>query len=496
MSDGNARALGAADVEAWDLVGLGLAGLVVAAGLLVRPPVSGDLRIQLVLTVFLATVILWIFRPVPYAVSSLLCVTGLFALGLVDSFPAAVSGFASTLVFFFVLLLLVGQSISTVGLDQYVATRLVSATSSPSSSFRRLAGAILMLAFVMPSGLARTVTFMPVIDQINATFGLPEDSPFRRLGYYLIGHVNHLGSLALMTGGGMAIVTAELINASVRPITWIEWAIYMAPPTVLLYVSTMAVAARIFALSTDPIDDREGGTGTVTAEEPSRSSTGGEGSRHDPAPMNREQRVVVLTLGSAIVLWVVGSFVGVPTILPAMLIVAVLALPGIDIITAEALAAINWGVIFLIGAMLSLLEVMQTTGALAFIIDGLLEVLPTNGHVLVVLPVLMAVAILVRGTFSAVSPALLVVLPILIEFAGPLGINALFLSFSVVMILGSTTFLPFNVSTVLLAYEAGPLTLWEVFWLGILTLLVAVGVVGLAWAVYWPSVDGLLTGVI
>lgn len=493
MIGGNTRTLGVTDVEASDLVGLGLAGLVVAMGLLVRPPVSGDLRIQLVLTVFLATVIMWIFRPVPYAVSSLLCVTGLFALGLVDSFAAAVSGFASTLVFFFVLLLLVGQSISTVGLDGYVATRLVSATSSPRSSFRRLAGAILMLAFVMPSGLARTVTFMPVIDQINATFGLPEDSPFRRLGYYLIGHVNHLGSLALMTGGGMAIVTAELINASVRPLTWIEWAIYMAPPTVLLYVSTMAVAARIFALSTVSINDRGGRT--VADEETARSSPDGGGSRPHPAPMNYEQRVVVLTLGSAIVLWVVGSFVGVPTILPAMLIVAVLALPGIDIITAESLAAINWGVIFLIGAMLSLLEVLQTTGALAFIIDGLLEVLPTSGHVLVVLPVLMAVAILVRGTFSAVSPALLVVLPILIEFAGPLGVNALFLSFSVVMILGSTTFLPFNVSTVLLAYEAGPLTLWEVFWLGMLTLLVAVGVVVLAWVVYWPAVDGLLTGV-
>jgi len=57
-------------------------------------------EMQLVLGVFGATLVLWLTEAVPYVISSTLAVVLLYAFGLVDTFGAAVQGFAETLVFF------------------------------------------------------------------------------------------------------------------------------------------------------------------------------------------------------------------------------------------------------------------------------------------------------------------------------------------------------------------------------------------------------------
>lgn len=465
--------------------GLLLAAVVLGASASLPPPGTVDPQVQLVIGVFLATVVLWITKPVPYAVSSVLSVVLLFALGLTDTFPAAASGFASTLVFFFVVLLLIGQSVAKVGLDDWVANRLVSTTSTPRSSVRRLSATILLLAFVMPSGIARTVTFMPVIDQINERYRLGDDSQFRRLGYYVIGHVNPLASLAIMTGGGMAITTAEVVNSTVGTITWIEWAVYMTPPTILLYAAPVATASAVYRVNTDAGADRDG----------SPAEDGGDRSVESAVePLTFDQQVVVAVLLLTILAWGVGSFVGVPALVPAMLAVLVFSLPWFRIITVEEVRDLSWGIIFLVGAMLSLLDVMRDLSAFDLVVDVLFAGVPGLQSGLATLFVLFGFAVLIRGTFSSVSASLLLLLPILLEFAPILGLNPLYVSLSLPFVLGAAVFLPFNQPTVLIAYERGPLELSEIHALGLMTTVYGFLVAALCWLLYWPFLDGLIAG--
>jgi anion transporter len=469
-------------------------GLLVAAGVLltglVAPVSVVDYRVQAVLSVFLATIVLWITKPVPYAISSLFCVILLYALGLADTFQAAVSGFASSLVFFFFLLLLVGQSVSKVDLDSWVADRLAFETSTPRRSIRRLGTALLALAFLMPSGLARTVTFMPVIDQINDTYDLADDSNFRRLAYYLIGHVNPLASLVVMTGGGMPITTSEIINSTVRPFTWLDWVVYMAPPVVLLYTGAVLVASVVYRVS-DAVDGSRSETASASGSENTVQSNGGA-----VDPLTRAQKVVVGALLTAIVLWIVGSFVGVPAIVPAMAVVFVFSLPGVRIITVDDIASVNWGIVFLMGAMLSLLDVMQELGAFEVVIDAMSSSATVFQAGLVTMFVLFCFAVLVRSCFASVSAALVLLLPVLLEFASALELDQLYVSLSLPIILGAAVFVPFNVPTVLIAYERGPLTRTEVVGLGMMTLVLAFLVVGFGWFVYWPTLEGVLGGAV
>lgn len=462
-------------------IGLAIALVILGYGYLAPSITTHDPLVQRVLSIFAATVVLWITKPIPYAISSVLCVILLYAFGTVDSFGEAVSGFASEIIFFFILLYIIGTSVAKVDLDAWVARRLISRSSTPRRSGRRLSGAIMLLALVMPSGIARTVTFMPVVDQITEYYGLAEDSPFRRFAYYVLGHLNPVASLAVMTGSGMAVTTAVLINDFVQPFTWLEWAVYLIPPIVTLYVICIIIVTRLYAIADSDQD-------TIDPDDIDFADDGIE-------PLDRDQRIVVALLGLAVCLWVVGSFVGVPAIIPAMLVVFVLAVPGVDIVTTEEVLSVSWGIVFLIGAMLSLLAVMQEVNAMDRIIDTLIVIVPMTGPVVITAIMLFVMGMVVRGTFSSSTAAIVIMLPILLEFGGAVGINPLYTAFTLMMLYNATAFLPFNAPTVLISHETGPLTLVEIFGLCLVTLLVVASIATVSWVIYWPFVDALFAGI-
>jgi solute carrier family 13 (sodium-dependent dicarboxylate transporter), member 2/3/5 len=465
--------------------GTALAVLILVLGAFSSPILGLEPDMQSVLAVFLFTVILWVAKPIPFTVSSILAMGLLFALGITDSFDEAVSGFASELVFFLFLLILLGNTIAKTGLDERVARRMLSATSTPRGSIRSLSINIFGLSFFMPSAVARTVTFIPIVKRIAGVYGLGTKSHFEKSSFFILGHVNPIASMALMTGGGMAIITSEVIRTSVRSITWVEWAIYMIPPVTVLYVLAAISAGRVYT-----VDDTKTIAEAATSNALSEAVTSDEGTGQ---PWARDERIVAWVMGGTVVAWVVGSFVGIPTILPAILAVVVLSLPGVGLVTAEDVAGVSWGILFVIGAMFSILNAMETTGALDFIIESTVAVIPFGGMSLwQVVAVLLAVAIVMRTFFSTASAAITVVLPLVIEFGSVLGVNQFYLALSILLVVGSTTFLPFNTTAVLLSFDRGPLNTRDVFFFGCITMVYALIVIPLAWMFYWPLVDSLL----
>jgi di/tricarboxylate transporter len=235
----------------------------------------------------------------------------------------------------------------------------------------------------------------------------------------------------------------------------------------------------------------------VPGDVPSDAATGADADSDgdDPTlePLGRDQRLVLGGLGGAIVMWIVGSFVGIPTLVPAVLLVVLFSLPGVGVLDASDVRAINWGIVFLVGAMLSLLDVMRTVGAFDLVVEAFGVVVPPGAPDAVVVAAVFAVAVLVRGTFSSVSASFVVLFPVVLEGLSTTGVTPLYVSFGLTTILMAATFLPFNNPAVLVAYDRGPLDATDVFRLGLLTLAVAVVVVVLSWTVYWPFVDGVVT---
>ncbi|NUB91661.1 anion permease [Haloterrigena sp. SYSU A121-1] len=465
-------------------LGLLAAATVLAVGTMVPPPAAVTVAGQRALAVFASALVLWLTRPVPYVVSSVLSVALLFALGAVESFDAAATGFTSTLVFFLLLLLLLGDATTSVGLDRRLARRLLTAESTPRRALRSVAGSVLALALVMPSAMARAVTFIPIVKRLAAAFGSGDDG-FETGAFLVLGHVNPIASMALMTGGGMALVTSEIIATSVRPITWVDWAVLMLPPTIALYAAATLCASLFAAVDGETtLGATAGAQLEADGEGPAPEADGDE-----PPSLTRDQRLVGLVLLGAIAGWIAGSFVGIPTVLPAVAAVVALSLPQVGVITADDIAGVNWGIIFLVGAMLSILDALETTGAIVAIVDALARWIPFAALAQwQLVAALLGLAVGIRILFSTGSAAIVVALPIVLELASVFDVNRLYLALTVLLVVGSTTILPFNTTAVLVSMDRGPLSHRDVASFGLVTMVLAVGVAAASWLVYWPLV--------
>lgn len=421
--------------------------------------------------VFVATLLLWLTRALPYVISSVTAVILLYALGVTDSIQEAASGFSSSLVLFLLLLFLLGNTISEVNLDVQLADRLLRTEDTPQRTIHSLSTALLALAVFMPSAAARTVTLIPVVRRLQTSFDLSPSSRFSRTAFLILGQVNPLASIGLMTGGGMAVVTAGLIHSLVGPLTWVEWAIYMVPPAILLYFLGALAVLLLY-----PVDE----TSAADFNASSNSS------------LDREQLIVATVMAGTVIAWIVGSFLRVPTILPAAAAVLILALPGIRIIGSDAVESVSWSVIFLVAAMFSILDALRSTGVLELLITRILEMTPL--HMLPVpvsVGIMLLLAVAIRAVFSTGSAALLVVVPFALRIGQELGVNQLYLSFALLTVIGGTTLLPFNTTSALLAYEEGPLRQREIARFGAVTLFLSLSVTAVAWLFYWPLVSSV-----
>jgi len=471
--------------------------ITVLAGGVFLPPLGGlEREMQLVLAVFFFALVLWLTEAIPYVVSSTVASVLLFALGLVPAFEDAVTGFASTLVFFLLLLLLLGGAISEVGLGKVVASRMLSTQSTPRTTVRSLAMHMLGLSLLMPSAVARTVTFIPVVNRMTAAYGLSDDGTFRRVCFIVLGHISPIGSMMLMTGGGMAIITSQLINESIRMITWVQWAVYMIPPMMLLFWLSTVSALIVYGVDDDlTLDSMAGdtreGNDHATEDEPGDVVALGEAADqiNGAITLTRDQRIVSLVMLGAVVAWIAGSFVGLPTIVPAAVAVAVLSVPGVNIVDRDLIADVSWNILFLIGAMFSILDVMERTGTLDYVVETLIQVIPFGTMApWLVIGTLLALTVFIRMWFSTASAAIVVTLPIIMEFANVLNLNRLYLALSVLIVVGSTTFFPFNTTSVLLSYDKGPLGLPDVLTFGLVTMVHGSVVIVVSWLFYWPLV--------
>lgn len=135
------------------------------------------------------------------------------------------------------------------------------------------------------------------------------------------------------------------------------------------------------------------------------------------------------------------------------------------------------------------MDALESTGALSYLTRTATTALPfaslTHWRVVGLLLVLTA---FVRLFFSTGSAALMVTLPLAFEFGGRFGVDRLYLGLGLLPVVGSTSLLPFNATTTLVAFDRGPLSNRTVFSFGLVTMTYALLVTALAWVLYWPLV--------
>lgn len=454
------------------LLGLALSVLALVGVLLAPAPAGLTPEGQRVLAVVAMTVVLWIAEPVPPAVTGLVAILLLSLVGGY-SLSQALYGFSQPLVYFLFGALVLGLGTTTSGLAERAASYIIARSRRSGTLF--YAGAMLLfvpLAFVLPSAATRGAILTPVYDRALALMGLPRGAPTAKATMLGLAILNRLASTALLTGGLVPVTAAALLGG----FSWTRWFVLMAVPYYTLIGLGALLIYLLYHRSPNPV---------------SLAVPAGEASLAPNRGFSRsEARALAIALGVSL-LWVTDSIHHLNPAVPALLGAIIALSPRIGVLDWSALErGMAWSIIFVLAASLSLANALVTSGASAWLAQGLTRTLSAlTTEPLLLLLLLMAATGLIRMGMPSLSGFLPILIPVVLAFAQQVGLNPLLSALAVVIVGDSiVVYAAQGAASSLLAYERGHFSSRELLTAGLGTTVISFAVVFGVALPYWALV--------
>jgi sodium-dependent dicarboxylate transporter 2/3/5 len=359
---------------------------------------------------FVFTGMILALEPAPLPISALLVPVAQVALGI-DTVQAAFAPFGQPAVFLILTSLFLAEALRKHGLTRRLAMRAIVISGGAFSP--------LILSLLVMTGLlsmwvqntATTAVLIPVAITIAQRFPNADDA--RRALPMLILAVAYgasIGGMATIIGSGQNAIAAGVLN-QISQFGFIEWMVYALPVALILMPlawwlmmrMNQTPAARVDISAVQADVDREG-------------------------ELSGQEREVLIVMGVAVVLWVLGAqverWLGLPTTLLSSVIVTIGAVAYLsfeEIIDWNDMKGVNWGVFLVVGAGFTLGDAMEKTGLndwIAMQAQPLLGGLPYAVTLLAVLGVLFVITQFINDiTLGAIFSPILVALAQATEIA-------------------------------------------------------------------------------
>ncbi len=400
-------------------------------------------------------IIMWASETVHLAVTSLIILFIQPMIG-VESFDAAVVGFANPIIFLMIGGFIIAEAIRKSGL----ATRLtyVMLNKFGTSPDRGLFVAVFSTG-ILSAWIENVVAFamlLPIIKEIIPLMGVndPEKGKSNFAKAMVLGA--SYGSLA--GGFGTEIGTApNLMAAAYTQISFVNWMIFGFPLAIIMLIVVWKLLGKLFKPEVKGI---MGGMDTISNK---MDSLG---------PMTKVEKISVTLLLFTIFLWVTTTWTGLNSYSIA-LIGAVLFFIFKVIDWRDAQTGVDWGLIIFFGGALSLGAALLKTGAAKWLINDIVLLLGSDPSTLLIIVVLMIIAVVITQVMSNIAlSAILVPLSVTLAQAQELSIGTYAVPVAIACSL--SFMLPMADPTVAMAYGTGYVKIKEILKAGIPLVIIGV----------------------
>lgn len=380
------------------------AGLLAAGLVLEFAPLGTDAARMLAITLF--CIALWIGSPVQPWFTALL---GIGLIGVSFSTQLALTGFQSPATWLVVVGILIGEAARESGLAGLVERLTLrgmpsNVATDAVAAYRYLLVVLsvgsLALAVLIPSSLVRVLILAPILYSIGDLFAERR----ARIGIVLGPlFATFYGASGILTGSLANIIVTGLVESSGGPaITWTEWALWLGP---VMGIGRIVLVVAIAYVLYRPRDR----AGVETSEHGESVST-----------TARERRMLgFLLLGVAI--WATDFLHGLHPLFGAVVVVLLAFAPRIGVVGADAVEEADFSILFFFGAIFAIAEGLQQTAFTDLAANTLLQTLPSDPS----LPLVLAVVVIAALSLTLVMEGLAVasvLTPILVSFAGSAGL--------------------------------------------------------------------------
>ena len=435
---------------------------------------------QRALAVMAMAVVLWATESLHIAVTGMVSIVLLVLVNAVDDIDVALYGFSQPVTYFLLGILTLGLAVHQSGLAERMAAYIVRlAGGSPKMLYVQMLAAFAGLTFALPSASTRGVIMVHVYEQVLEHWGVQKSSPLNKAIMIAMGGLNRLGSTALLAGGITPVVASALIAdfGMIDDFSWTRWFILMAVPFYLILIfGGLAVFLMYRSGFTLPA-----GVGAVEIK------TG--------PVQTKEIKAGLIALGTAL-LWFTDFAHGLPPVVPALIAMTVILLPGVGLLTWRELETnMGWSNFFVIASSLSLANALIISGAAAWFADTLVgSVEGLRDHPTLILLAMSGAAAAVRVVMPNISGYLAFIIPVAMSTGAALGLNPVVCGLAVTVVGDSIVFYPASATGSVFIYQRAEIKASEVLRMGIIMTVIAIGVLFTIVLPYWSLVGESLTG--
>ena len=425
---------------------------------------SLDATARHTLVFFLFVVYLWVSETFPLPVTAFLAGVGLVMLSL-RTRDEAFNPYAADAVFMILGSLIIAQGITASGAEAVLVRRFLRPFTS--STYRLLAGIILVcagLAAIIPDHSVAAI-MLPIVLRIIDRTDI-RHHPREMVAFTLaVAFACAIAGLATPSGGARNVIAMGFLQQLYgEQIGYMEWVILAAPVSLILMplvfvtlVASNGLRSRRLNFELEP-----------------------------PQPFTGQQATALLVLVAVILLFITSSETGLALGVIAMFGAVLMYVTGI-LDWDESRQQLRWGVIFIYGAALSLGAAMNDAGVAEWLANGLFNLTPTWGVMLVIV----LVAALLTNVMSAGATAAVLV-PITLAIGQQADLNLA----SVAIITAAGTAFAFMTSfgtpPNLIVHASGIPTARDFARCGIPMVIMAIMVLLLVQKFYWPVAQGWL----
>jgi sodium-dependent dicarboxylate transporter 2/3/5 len=333
------------------------------------------------LALFVFTGMILSLQPVPLPIAALLVPVAQVALGI-DVVSGAFAPFADPVIYLILASLFLAEALRKHGLTRRLALYAIVWSRG---HFHRLVVLLIALTAFLSMWVLNTATAAMLIPvAISIAQQVHDETNARKLLAVLvlaIGYGSSIGGIGTPMGSGEnAIASGQLTQ--VMDFDFFQWIAYGLPAVVALVPITAYLLLFAFRVPNVRLEVTPALRELVKAR-----------------GLTSQQKEIVGVLGLSIGLWIGGAMIertlGLPATILSSAVVAILAVALLsveELIDWNDLKGVNWGIIFVIGAGLTLGDALDKSGASAWIVS-LVE--PLLGG----LPYIAILALLVTSTF-------------------------------------------------------------------------------------------------
>ncbi len=404
-----------------------LAIAIVLTGYFLPPPPGLSPEGEFMISVLLASVVLFIVEPIPLGISSLLIMV-LPPLFNIMSAEEIFSLFGNRALFFLIGAFILAAGFRKSGLHERVANKFLALTGKSTKRF--ILGVMLLgalLSFIMTVH-AVVAILTPMVVAILMKSGIGPKTNSGKATLIALAYGSSVGSVGTLLGGARNPYTVAYLKNTVGiDVSFLQWSMYTMPIVFLSLPAVYLIITKLYP--------------------PDAEIIAPEGER---TPMRNEEKISACIMAATILLLIFFSSYIETAIIVILGAVAMFATGILDWRDAER--EIPWGIVLLYGAAITVGKGLYITGAASYMAGGIASLCMGNVHVALLLMILSTICLTeVMSNTAAVA----VVLPMAIEVARVFGINPLVFAIAVAVAGGFAFILVIATPGNLITYATG-----------------------------------------